>query len=163
MSLELERFLFNSYVPVPNKEVKDATNRRYSFRIDDLRGFEGPTFCRIYVKVTGLDRFLLHLTDSPMNHEIEQLVKSKGGEILTEHPHCRVSLTLETTDSRFIFQLSELIRDVAGPTRRYSGQDYEWICSGTAVSLYRFAALLRQYEKQTRGIEKTRPDGLFAF
>ena len=163
MSLELKRFLLNCYPTFANREAKDFA-KAYSFRIDDLKEFrEGSMPCHIYVEVRGLDRILLNLTDLPMNHEIEELVKSKGGEIRTEHAHCCVSLTLETADSQFILQLSELVRATDGPTTRDSHQDNHWICPRIAGSLCRFAALLRQYEMQTRGIEKTRPDGLFAF
>ena len=163
MSLELKTFLLNSYPTFANREAKFFA-KEYSFKVDDVKGSDGGSMPgRIYVEVTGLDRFLLHLTNSPMDHEIEQLVKSKGGKIFTEHAHCRVSLTLETTDFRFILQLSELIGATDGPTPRGSDQNNKWICPRTAGSLCRFAALLRQYETQTRGIEKTRSDGLFAF
>jgi hypothetical protein len=163
MSLELKTFLLNSYPTFPNK---DATYfaKEYSFRVDDAKeSGESSMSCHIYVEVTGLDRFLLHLTNLPMDHEIEQLVKSKGGKIFTQHAHRRVSLILETTDSRFILQLSGLIGATDGSTPRGSDQNDKWICPRTAGSLCRFAGLLRQYETQTRGIEKTRSDGLFAF
>ena len=163
MSLELKTFLLNSYPTFANREAKYFA-KEYSFRVDDVKEYSGgPMSCHIYVEVTGLDRFLLHLTNLPIDHEIEQLVKSKGGKIFTEHAHCRISLTLETTDSQFILRLSELIGATHGPTPRGPDQDEKWICPRTAGSLCRFAALLRQYEAQTRGIEKTRSDGLFAF
>jgi len=163
MSLELKTFLLNSYPTSANKDAKYFA-KEYSFRVDDAKESAGGSrSCHIYVEVTGLDSFLLHLTNLPMDREIEQLLKSKGGKIFTEHAHCRVSLTLETTDSRFILQLSKLVGATDGPTPRGSDQNDEWICPRTAGSLCRFAALLRQYETQTRGIEKTRSDGLFAF
>jgi hypothetical protein len=163
MSLELKTFLLNSYPTFANKESKYFA-KEYSFRVHDAKESGGGSMsCHIYVEVTGLDRFLLHLTNLPMDHEIEQLVKSKGGKIFTEHRHCRVSLSLETTDSQFILELSELIGATDGPTPGGSDQKDKWICPLIAGSLCRFAALLLQYETQTRGIEKTRPDGLFAF
>lgn len=163
MSLELKRFLLNSYGHFVEKTVKGDREEEF-FKIDDAKDSDkGPAFCRVYVRVTGFDQFLLWFTNLPMNHEVEQLVISKGGEICTEHSGCQVSLSLETTDFQFVLQLSELVRVIVAPGRTSSGRDYKWICSRTADSLHRFAALLRQYEKQTSGMEKTRPDGLFAF
>ncbi len=71
MSLELETFLLNSYPTFPNKEAKYFA-KGYSFRVDDVKESAGGSMsCHIYVEVTGLDRFLLHLTNLPMDHEIE--------------------------------------------------------------------------------------------
>ncbi|UCD88273.1 MAG: hypothetical protein JSV01_11230 [Desulfobacterales bacterium] len=158
MSLELKQFLVNSYRPFVDERAKDVAND-YSFQVDDAKkADEHSLSCHIYVKVTGIDHFLLYMTNSPMNHEIEQLVASKGGQVLREGAHWHVSVTLETADFVFILKLSEVIRDIVSLGRRYADSSYEQICPHTANSLERFANLLSQYEKQTRGMEKTRPD-----
>jgi len=157
MSLELKQFLLNSYPVFGSREA-------HRFRIDDIKKSDDPSMgCHIYVKVTGLDRILLHLTNAPMNREIEHLVKSKGGDISARHGRYQIALTLETADSQSVFELSDLIRKLLeGPGRSFN-QDHEHLCRRTADSLSRFASLVRQYDKQTHGMEKTRPDGLFAF
>jgi hypothetical protein len=60
-------------------------------------------------------------------------------------------------------QLSSIIRQHIGSGQQSPDSDDESIAARTAGSLSHFAGLLRQYSVQTRGIEKTRLDGLFAF
>lgn len=157
MSLELKQFLLNCYPVLVSREA-------HHFRIDDIKKSDEPSMgCHIYVKVTGLDRMLLHLTNAPMNREIEDLVKSKGGDISARHGRYQIALILETADSQSVFELSDLIGTLPEGPGRSLNQDHEPLWRRTADSLSRFASLVRQYEKQTRGMEKTRPDGLFTF
>ena len=163
MSLELKRFLLNSYGSFVHKGVR-GNREDHVFKIDDAeRSDKGSISCHIYVTVTGLDQFQLHLTNSPMNDEMEQLFQSKGAEIRAKDSHCDVSLTLETSDHQFVLQISGLLQHMVPPARSHYDRNDARTCSPTADSLRRFAGLLRQYERQTCGIEKTRPDGLFAF
>jgi hypothetical protein len=163
MSLELKRFLLNSYGAPAHRRVKEIPGHD-SFRIDDPKqAAEGSTPWRIHVAVTGLDRFLLHLTNTVMNDDIERLVKSRGGEVSTESSQCQMRVALECTDFAFVLQLSELILHPVASGQVHSDQRDETTCSRMAESLSRFAGLLKQYAVQTRGMEKTRPDGLFAF
>jgi hypothetical protein len=163
MSLELKRFLLNSYGALAHGHVKELP-RRDVFRIDDSRQTgEGSTLCHIYVAVTGLDQFLLHLGNLPMSHDVERLVGSKGGYVSIERSQCQISVALECTDFAFVLRLSEQILDLDASGEVDSGQNHELIYSRVAESLRRFAGLLKQYAVQTRGMEKTRPDGLFAY
>ena len=163
MSLELKRFLLNSYRSFVSRDVGRNEDDTY-FRIDDAKQSDkGSMCCHICVRVTGLDRFRLDLNNLPSNHQIEEVVKSKGGEIRAADSRCHISLALNTSDSDSILTLAGLIRGVVGPRQRRSDPNHVRIWSRTADSLDRFASLMRQYEKQTSGMEKTRPDGLFAF
>jgi hypothetical protein len=159
MSLEFKTFLINSYVTLASRHVKDAVGGDI-FRIDiSKRSHEGVPPLPIYVAVTGLDRFVL---DLPMHNAIEPLVRSKGGEMSTMNSQGRVSVTLETTDFEFVSQLSSLMRESTALGQERPNTNNESIEARTAESLQDFAGLLKQYSVQTRGIEKTRPDGLFA-
>jgi len=160
MSLEFKRFLVNSYGGLASGYVKGALGADV-FRIDvSERTDEGAAPFPIYVAVTGLDRFVL---DLPMHDEIEQLVRSRGGEMSAMNSQCRVSVTLETTDYGFVSQISSVLRERMGSDQEDSDSHDESIAARTAESLRYFAGLLKQYSVQTRGMEKTRPDGLFAF
>jgi hypothetical protein len=163
MSLELKRFLLNSYGALAHGHVKGLPGHD-SFRIDDSRQTaEGSTPCHIYIAVTGLDRFLLYLVNPPMSGDVQRLVRSKGGEVSTTRSQYQIRVVLESTDFAFVLQLSELILDLGASGQVHSDHNHETIDSRTAESLSRFAGLLKQYAVQTRGMEKTRPDGLFAF
>jgi hypothetical protein len=159
MSLEFKTFLVNSYGASSSVRVKEAVGADV-FRIDvsGRTDEESPSF-PIYVAITGLDRFIL---DLPMNDGIEQVVRSKGGEMSAMDFGPRVSVTLETTDFEFVLQLSSIIRERMALGHEDSGSHGESVETHIAESLSYFAGLLKQYSVQTRGIEKTRPDGLFA-
>jgi hypothetical protein len=162
VSLELKRFLLNACRPYVDERVRDIAND-YAFRVNDAKDSEGASFCHIYVTINGMDRFLLHLANVPTNFEMAQLVASKGGEIFGDDQHDYIRVPLETADFEFILKLSEAIRNIFRPERRASDKGHVTICMRAADSLHWFSGLMRQYEAQTRGIEKTRPDGLFAF
>jgi hypothetical protein len=159
MSVEFKTFLVNSYGASASVSVKQAVGPDF-FRIDvSKRIDEGGYPLPIYVTVTGLDRFVL---DLPLNDRIEQLVTSKGGKMSVMDLGPRVSVTLETTDYNFVSQLSSIIREPMVLNHEDSGSYDESVEAHMAESLRYFAGLLKQYSVQTRGIEKTRPDGLFA-
>lgn len=160
MSLEFKTFLMNSYGALESGHARMAVGADV-FRIDVFKPPHGGALpVPIYVAVTGLDRFVL---DLPLHDEIEQLVRAKGGEMSTRNSQSRIRVTLETTDYEFVLQLSSLIRERVDAGQEDSDSNEESIEPHTAQSLRYFAGLLKQYSVQTRGIEKTRPDGLFAY
>jgi hypothetical protein len=163
MSLELKTFLVNSYGALASRYVKEAAGAEV-FRIDiSKRAHEEVPSFPIFVAVTGLDRCVLEIVGLPMHGEIEQLVKSKGGEMSIMNCQHHLRVTLETTDFEFVSQLSSNIQEGMALGQDDPNSNEESIKARTAESLHYFAGLLKQYSVQTRGVEKTRPDGLFAF
>ena len=162
MSLELKRFLLNSYAAFPLQGDEHGTVE-YVFKIHDASNRDDPQHaCRINVKVTGFDRFVLELTNVPGSEGIEQLVSAYGGEVLGGRTGCDIRLSLDTKDSETVLELGQLLRDSVERSRGRADENYMLMCRRAADSLDRFAGLISQYERQTQGMEKTRPDGLFA-
>jgi hypothetical protein len=160
--MEFKTFLVNSYGALALRQASEAACGEV-FRIDSPNRNNNGVFCSpIYIAVTGLDRFVLKIASLPMHDKIEQLVRQKGGDLWTVNSRYGVSLTLETADFEFVSHLSSMIRDCTASRQEGANGDDESTGARTAEVLSDFAGLLKQYSVQTRGIEKTRPDGLFA-
>jgi hypothetical protein len=163
MSMEFKTFLVNSYGALPSGQARRIAGGEV-IRIHGSRRNNEGAFCSpICVAVTGLDRFVLEVLNLPVHDEIETLVRAKRGRTSTMHSRCDVSVTLETADFEFVLKLGSILRERMTWGREASDSRDGSIEAGTADALSRFAGLLRQYSAQTRDMEKTRPDALFAF
>jgi len=148
---KIKRYLFNQYGGFGDKRIKDI-NKDYPFKIDDQTEHDNhDQFCGVFVRVIDDTNFELDLTNNaPPSPRIKALVESKGGKVQAESGYSSINVKLTLEDHDFIEQLSDEIGNLVSPGRKYGDPNWKWLCPRTAVSLRRFADVLRGYSGKWR-------------
>jgi hypothetical protein len=153
VSIELKKYLFDQYGGFADRRVKDLS-KDCPFKIDDQSDKDSPDrFCSVFVKVTGMDRFMLSLdNNAPVTPDIKDFVELHGGKIYCngERKHIEIEISVEDVD--FLKRLSYSIRALVTPGRYYEDRNWIWLCPRTADSLERFAQVLDEFQEHQKTI-----------
>jgi hypothetical protein len=104
-------------------------------------------FCRMFARVQGENHLVLSLHErAPLSFEVEQLVRSRGGDTGEYGGSTHLSVLIRADDGTFVRQLAQALRNVVGP--RALEEDlyrYGEIAPRVAGSLERFAGVLEDF------------------
>ncbi len=143
---QFKKYLFDEYGGFGDKRVKDIT-KDCPFKIDDQSKDDKPEhFCGIFISVVEGTIFELHLTNNaPFNSKLKKMIESKGGEVC-HGDYNSIRVKLNSKDHDFVLKLSDEIKGLVAPGKRYSNPNWKWSCPRTANSLKHFSKVLKNYK-----------------
>ena len=149
MSLKLKKYLFEHYDGFADKRVKDLS-KDYPFKIDDQSSSDvHEQFCGIFVRVIDNDKIELSLSNNaPISNKIKKMLKTRKGEYRTIAHKSHLKVELSVNDTKFIEELSQGIKELVAPGKKYKNPNWKWLCPRTSKSLKRLSTVLSNFDKK---------------